>query len=183
MNRKHLASPLAAFVLAVVLVAGAASAAIVVSHHVSEIRTSARAPPVTFEAGAASASQAYVQSFALTPDAMGLHVTLQGVPDAQVTLADLARLHNAHLDPKDVRLTAQPVSSPHVTTLRLDLVRNGTAVASLDLLSDAPSAHVTLAAGETVKLEAHVGLAESAPAETLAPARAVSLTLHEGASA
>ncbi len=153
--------------LVALLVTGLGTAAITITYlNDSTMTADAIEAPIQFEEGDDTTTTAsdYVNTFTISSDATYFTASINGVPEANLTIESFVKIKNTDdSNSHDVTLTTSQVSSAEVddyTLIILDTDSNTLDV--LDFTAASPSATATLPASTTYEVRLHLELASGA---------------------
>ncbi|MBI4394136.1 MAG: hypothetical protein HY556_10140 [Euryarchaeota archaeon] len=174
--------PLLTVPVALVLVAGAALAAMTVSYaNTSSTSHSLKAPPIIWIAGPDSSGNNFVSSWSLSSNATYFSVTLMPVPEANVTWGNLTTIKNQDTSAYTVTVTGSSVSgSSKVLDYRMEFRNYVTdaLIGTLNLRDASPSASLgSMAAGAQWYVKTYVKLDTATNAADLPSSVTVSISL------
>lgn len=162
------------------LVASAAVAGVLLTYNTSSASTlTIKAPPVQWGAGSDASNTGFVPSWALSSNRTYFTVTLNSVPEGNVTWGNLTTLTNADTAAWNVQVSGPDLSSyTHVTTFRLEFYNPNGVVGALNLTAGQTSLNLgSLAAGGSLSVRVIAQLTSGTGLQDLPPAIAISLTL------
>lgn len=168
--------------LAIVMIAGAAAAAVTITYtNPSTVTTGVTAAPVQFRAGddaGPSTLTDYVSAYAISTNSTYLSTTVNGVPEATLGVSSFFKLTNVDDASHTVTLSTPQVANAYVTTYELRIYDGtDTLLGTLDLRAANPTATVTIPAGQTVYATLDLTLDSGAGSDNVALTNAVSLSL------
>lgn len=155
--------------LLVLAVTGIATAAITVTYlNDSTLTADQIGAPVQFQAGDDTASTGdYVSAFSLSSDATYFTATVNGVPEANLTVGSFVKIANTDDSGHTVTLSTSQVTHADVDDYVLVLLDDqGDVVDQLDLTAASPSASTTIPASTTYEARLHFELASGASLPT-----------------
>lgn len=147
------------------LITGIATAAITVTYLNDSTMTADQIQaPVQFQTGDDTGSTGdYVSAFSLSSDATYFTATVNGVPEANLTVGSFVKLANTDDSGHTVTISTSQVTHADVDTYNLVLLDDGgSAVDTLDLTAASPSASTTIPASTTYEARLHLELASGA---------------------
>lgn len=170
-------------IIALVLVAGLATAAITVTYsNTSDVTVSAVEPVVQYDAGddaGPSNLGTYVSAYTISSNKTYFTSTVNGVPEATLNVGSYVKITNTDADNShDITLSTAQVTDANVDAFTLEIYDSGdTLQDTLDLTAASPSATVTIPASSTFYAQLDLTLASgTATGETIATP-SITLTL------
>lgn len=145
---------------------GATAAIVITYSNTTTLSTSATAVPIQFVAGADAGPSTltdYVSAYAISTNKTYITVTVNGVPEASLTVGSFFKLQNVDDASHTVTLTTTQVSNAFVSAYTLQIYTNtDTLVDTLDLKAASPSASATVPAATTYYAKLTLTLASGA---------------------
>lgn len=169
-----------AILAGLLLVASAAVAGVLITYNTGSTSTLAlKGPPVVWGAGADASSTGFVPSWALSSNRTYFTVTLNSVPEANVTWSNLTTLTNQDTAAWTVQVDGPDLSAySHLTTFRLEFYNPSGTVGALNLTAGQTSVNLgSMAAGASLSVRVYAQLAGGTGLQDLPPAIHLSVTL------
>ncbi len=169
-----------AILAGLLLVASAAVAGVLVTYDTASSSSLAiKAPPIQWAAGADASSTGFVPSWSLSSNHTYFTVTLNSVPEANVTWQNLTTLTNTDTQAWTVSVGGPDLSSyTKVVTFRLEFYNPGGTVAALNLSAGQTSASLgSMAAGASLSVRVIAQLASNAGTQDLPSPVRLSLSI------
>lgn len=171
--------------IALVLVAGVATAAITVTYsNTSDVTVSSVDPVVQYAAGddaGPSTLGTYVSAYTISTNKTYFTSTVNGVPEAKLTVDSYVKLTNTDAsNSHQITLTTAQVTDADVTAFTLKIYNSGdTLQDTLDFTAASPSATVTIPASGTFYATLDLTLASGTTASGLSSVSpSITLTLN-----
>lgn len=172
-------------IIALVLVAGLATAAITVTYsNTSDVTVSAVDPVVQYGAGddaGPSNTGTYVSAYTISNNKTYFTSTVNGVPEATLTVGSYVKITNTDAsNSHQITLTTAQVTDTDVNTFTLKIYDSGNTLQdTLDLKATSPSATVTIPASSTFYVTLDLTLASGTTANGLSTVSpSITLTLN-----
>lgn len=170
------AHPFLAILLAI-SVAGAG--AIMVTYTTdSSVTTATTEPPVQYNTGGDTGSTTdYVSSFSISTNQTYLTATVNGVPEANLTIDSFFKLQNVDDASQSVTLSTAQISDTDVTDYSILILDGSTVKGHLDLKAASPSTTFSIPASTTYDAKLHLKLASGTADKDLGGGLSSSISL------